>query len=321
MTKLRVGLCGVGQVTLTRYVPLLDHHDAVITAVADASAAARSAVSDRGWAVHDSLAALLAAGDVDVVAVLTPGPTHPELVEASLRHGIHTYCEKPLAYDAGHCRRLFDLAEASRVALVSAPAFGQSPALRSQGVGEAAEGVTLAHARCVEPGPGRSPWSQGDTTHYYDPAARGCLYDLGIYGVDALLHLFGLDVEVVAAARSRSDQAAASSWTAILRWPHGTVASLDVSWDGGGGAPAVTWCSGEETARMALWGLAAPDGVQRWEVGASPPELPVPDFAGPTVGWGLGWMLNGLQHGATPSSRAQTCAVIDVLDQVWIAAS
>lgn len=320
MTELRVGLCGIGQVALTRYVPLLDQHTAVVTAVADPSATARSAVRDRGWAVHDSLGAMLAAGDIDLVAVLTPGPTHPELVESSLRHGVHTYCEKPLAYDADHCRRLFDLADANHAALVSAPAFGRSPALQSHRVGEAAGRVTLAHAQCVEPGPGRSPWSQGDPAHYYDPAARGCLYDLGIYGVDALLCLFGLDVQVVASASQRY-HAAAPSWTAILRWPHGTVASLDVSWDGGGGAPSVTWYSHEETSRIALWALAATDGIQRWKVGDPPPDPPLPDFSGPTVGWGLAWMLDELDRGTTPSSRMETCAVIDVLDRVWNASS
>ncbi|QXC60516.1 Gfo/Idh/MocA family oxidoreductase [Aquihabitans sp. G128] len=320
MTSFRVGVCGLGQVALTRYIPLLEAHGAEITAVADASSAARMTAGGLGWATYDSLSALLSAGDIDLIAILTPGLSHSGLVELSLRHGVHTYCEKPLAYDAHRCHQLFDLAETNGAALVSAPAFGKSPALRAQGIGEAA-GATIAHARCVEPGPGRSPWFQGDPTHYYEPAARGCLYDLGIYGVDVLVHLFGLDAEVVAAARSQQAQPTGSSWTALLRWPHGTVASLDVSWDGGGGAPSVTWCSSEETARVALWGLASPDGVQRWDVGTSPPELPVPDFAGPTVGWGIGWMLDAIREGAVPSSRAQTCAVIDVLDRVWTAAS
>lgn len=320
---LRVGICGYGQVARTRYLSLLDGLDAVVTAVADRSSEARSvaATHDPRWAVHDSLESMLGADEVDLVAVLTPGLGHADLVETCLRRGVHTYCEKPLAYRANRCGDLFGLADASGLALVCAPALGFAPALRSTGPDDETA-ATVAHASCVEPGPDRSPWFLGDPAPYLDPAARGCLYDLGVYGVDVLLHLFGADVRVVGAAKTGGDAGTPRpSWSALLQWPRGTVASLDVSWDGGGGAPEVTWYSADATSRLLLWGLAELSGLQRWPVDAPVPEPPPPDFAGPTIGWGLAWMVQEIEAGRLPSNRVQTCAVVDVLDRIWEAAS
>jgi predicted dehydrogenase len=62
--------------------------------------------------VFRSLAELTAQGDVaDAVHVLVPPDWHAELAAESLKAGLHTFVEKPLALDAATCRELGELAK------------------------------------------------------------------------------------------------------------------------------------------------------------------------------------------------------------------
>lgn len=48
-----------------------------------------------GFPVHDSLAALIAAGRPDIVAIVTPPDSHYPLILECLAAGLHVFCEKP----------------------------------------------------------------------------------------------------------------------------------------------------------------------------------------------------------------------------------
>ena len=100
---LRVGVVGLGAVAQSVHLPLLAKHPELfrIAAVCDLSASTCSVLGDRfgvdaphRFATAD---ALLAAADLDAVAILTPG-SHGELAAAAARRGLAIFCEKPLAY-------------------------------------------------------------------------------------------------------------------------------------------------------------------------------------------------------------------------------
>lgn len=101
---LRWGVVGVGRAGSARARALAE--DPRATAVAGW----RGDPAGAGLAVADSLEALLA-HDLDAVAICTPDVTHPALVRAALRAGLHVVCEFPLAGSAEDARQLFALAE------------------------------------------------------------------------------------------------------------------------------------------------------------------------------------------------------------------
>jgi predicted dehydrogenase len=100
---LRVGVIGLGAVAQSVHLPLLAKHPERfrISAVCDLSRSTCAALGDR-FAVDaarrfGSAEELLAAGDLDAVAILTPG-SHGELAAAAANAGLAVFCEKPLAY-------------------------------------------------------------------------------------------------------------------------------------------------------------------------------------------------------------------------------
>jgi myo-inositol 2-dehydrogenase/D-chiro-inositol 1-dehydrogenase len=97
----RVGVLGVGRIgsmhadLLTRLVD-----GATVTRVFDAHAPAAEAVAAQlGVPAAGDAAELLAADDVDAVAICSSTPTHASLVQAAAEAGRAIFCEKPVSLD------------------------------------------------------------------------------------------------------------------------------------------------------------------------------------------------------------------------------
>jgi predicted dehydrogenase len=83
------------------------------------AARTNSAATAWGTAAYDSLSAILASRDVDVVHICTPNALHYEMASDALRAGKHVVCEKPLATELAHALELSELAETTgRIATV-----------------------------------------------------------------------------------------------------------------------------------------------------------------------------------------------------------
>ena len=106
LTRLRVGLFGVGLVGQAAHAPTLweerDRFDFVV--VADPSRTVREAVAAQ-YGVPNACATLeeaLALG-LDAVVIAVPDPAHHGAVLTALRAGVHVFCEKPLTLDLADC--------------------------------------------------------------------------------------------------------------------------------------------------------------------------------------------------------------------------
>ena len=114
--RLRLGVVGLGGIAQTAHLPLLRRRWDLfeVTEIADVSQERRDAIGESlGVAPahrHPDLTALLDAGVVDAVVLLTGGSHGPETLEC-VRRGIPVLCEKPLA---------FTLAEADAIAAAEA---------------------------------------------------------------------------------------------------------------------------------------------------------------------------------------------------------
>lgn len=110
----RVAVAGLGAAWRDIHRPALRGLGRVrLVAVCDPDADARAAfdAEDHGCPTFACAQAMLNQVEVDLLAVVTPPSSHPELVRLGLERGCHVFCEKPLADDLENARELVALAE------------------------------------------------------------------------------------------------------------------------------------------------------------------------------------------------------------------
>ena len=131
MSKIRIGLIGLGFMGSTHFRIHQENPDAQIVALADVDEAKRrgdvsSVVGNIGSAdnselldltgvkVYDSGFDLIKDPDVDMVDICTPTEFHADLVEAALAAGKHVFSEKPLCRTMEECFRLEKAVKAAK---------------------------------------------------------------------------------------------------------------------------------------------------------------------------------------------------------------
>jgi myo-inositol 2-dehydrogenase/D-chiro-inositol 1-dehydrogenase len=133
MTRLGVGIIGLGEVAQLMHLPVLTRLGDLfaVTAVTDVSPSVARRVGGR-WHVpriHPTAEALVSDPAVDVVFVLSPDQHHDEHATLALRAGKHVFVEKPVCLTRADAERLAATArDANRVVMVGymrrfAPAF------------------------------------------------------------------------------------------------------------------------------------------------------------------------------------------------------
>ena len=158
-------MVGLGAVAQAVHLPLLARRPDLflIHAIADASPSTVTAIGDR-YAVppaarHPSLEAMLAAGAIDGVLVLTTG-SHGAAALVVLDAGVAVLCEKPLAFTLAEADRLAAHPAADRLLLGYMkqydPAVRRAAAVLREGAAIRAVDVTVLHPT-GEPARPRAP--------------------------------------------------------------------------------------------------------------------------------------------------------------------
>src|SRR5215204_5977447 len=113
---LRVGVIGVGRIG-RMHAELLERRVAgtTVTAVADAHAATAAAVAGELGLRAARVDELLAADDVDAVAICSSTDTHPDLIVAAAAARKAIFCEKPVSLDLRELDRALAAVEAAGV--------------------------------------------------------------------------------------------------------------------------------------------------------------------------------------------------------------
>jgi len=113
---LRIGVIGVGRIGRMHAELLARRVDGVtVTAVSDANDGTAAAVAAELGLRALGLDELLAAADVDAVAICTSTDTHADLIVAAAAAGKAIFCEKPVSLDLAEVDRALGAVEAAGV--------------------------------------------------------------------------------------------------------------------------------------------------------------------------------------------------------------
>ena len=237
--RVGVGMLGSGFIgefhTLgLRYVP-----DARVVANWGAGSERRGAFGERfGSRPLDSIEAVCADAEVDLVVVSLPNHLHLEAVRSAVRYGKAVACTKPLGRNGTEAAEMLRLVRDGGVfhAYLENVVYNtETMQMRAMVEAGAIGRVTTFRAREGHSGP--------HAAHFWDAelAGGGALLDMASHGVECARYIFGKDVAVrdvfawgdtlVHKARTTGEDNAVM----LVRFEDGRVATMDVSWSSKGG--------------------------------------------------------------------------------------
>jgi predicted dehydrogenase len=237
--EVRIGLLGSGFIgefhTLgLRYVP-----DVRVAANWGAGPERREAFAARfGSRALDSMEAVCADPDVDLVVVSLPNHLHLEAVRLAAANGKGVACTKPLgrnAIEAGEMLRLVEHAGVYNAYMENVVFTVETVRMQEMIDAGAIGRLTTFRAREGHSGP--------HAPHFWNAelAGGGALLDMGSHGAEAARYLFGKDVPVRdvfawGATLVHGDRTALEDNAVMLvRFADDRVATMDVSWSSKGG--------------------------------------------------------------------------------------
>ncbi|HET7095482.1 MAG TPA: Gfo/Idh/MocA family oxidoreductase, partial [Thermomicrobiales bacterium] len=246
-----------------------------LAAVCDPDSDALAAVGDRHavpgrFASYD---AMLAAGGLDAVFIVTPEPLHAEQARLAIGHGLPVFLEKPLAFSAAEGAALVAAAASAKLPLQLGFVLRfetQHAIVREEiAAGRLGPLVSLRVKRNCS-----RAWfpDYGDRVHP--------IYETSIHDIDLLLWYVGAPcTRVHAVERNISGQRYPDGCWALLEFEGGVVATLETSWFVPDGAPAnvltPTW-RGTIDAELEVVGQRGTARIRALDSGLA---LWLPDFA------------------------------------------
>lgn len=173
-------------------------------------------------------AALIARKDVDIVAIMTPTPTHANYIAAAAEAGKHIFCEKPLGRTVAECKKAMAAAKKAKVKLFVGHVlryFHEFEALRAQ----------IAAGKIGQPGFVRmyrgGIFPRGTKRWYQDVSqSGGVILDSMIHDVDWLRYVFGDADRVFCQLVSRAKPAPIEYAMATVRMKNGIIGSVTATW-------------------------------------------------------------------------------------------
>ncbi len=239
MGEVRIGMLGSGFIGEfhtqgLRYIP-----DARVVANWGAGPERREAFATRfGSRPLDSIDAVCADPEVDLVVVSLPNHLHLEAVRSAAAHGKGVACTKPLGRNGDEAAEMLRLVTEADVfhaylenVIFNAEMIRMREMIESGAIGR----LTTFRAREGHSGP--------HAAHFWDAelAGGGALLDMASHGAEAARAMFGKDVAVgdvfawgdtlVHGVRTRLEDNAVM----LIRFEDGRVATMDVSWSSKGG--------------------------------------------------------------------------------------
>jgi myo-inositol 2-dehydrogenase/D-chiro-inositol 1-dehydrogenase len=115
---MRFGIIGAGRIGKIHGGNVAARADSQVAFVADADPAAAVALAKATGAKVGEVDAILAAEDVDAVAICSPTDTHADLIERAACAGKAIFCEKPIDLDVDRVRACLDVVKQTGATLM-----------------------------------------------------------------------------------------------------------------------------------------------------------------------------------------------------------
>ena len=240
-----IGIIGCGKIAQGRHIPeYADHPEAKLLGFYDINQARAGELARQyGGTAYETVEALLANPEIQVVSICAANFAHAELTIAALRAGKHVLCEKPMAVTLEECEAMVEeakkagkflmighnqrLAKAHATAreLILADTIGKIVTFRT----------TFGHG-------GPETWSvdPGQNTWFFDKskAAMGAMAALGIHKTDLIHFLTGARVVRTTARLTTLDKRYANgeligvddNAICIYELSDGTLGTMTASW-------------------------------------------------------------------------------------------
>lgn len=134
ITSIKIGVAGLGRAFTLMLPTFLQDPRIQLVAATDPIAAARAQFEKDFQAITvDSVEALCALPDVEVIYIATPHQHHAAHVQLAAQHGKHCWVEKPMAISLEECTRMMDACQQAGVQLMVGHSHSfNAPVLRAR---------------------------------------------------------------------------------------------------------------------------------------------------------------------------------------------
>jgi myo-inositol 2-dehydrogenase/D-chiro-inositol 1-dehydrogenase len=190
---MRFGVIGAGRIGKIHAGNIARRGDCAVALVADADTGAASALAAATGAKTGSVEEILAAKDIEAVAICSPTDTHADLIERAAKAGKAIFCEKPVDLSANRVRGCLAVVKAAKAKLMIGfnRRFDPNFASLRRRIGEGAVGaVELVQITSRDPSPPPVP---------YIARSGGLFRDMMIHDFDMARFVLGEEPVAVSA--------------------------------------------------------------------------------------------------------------------------
>jgi predicted dehydrogenase len=198
MSKIRIGMIGVGQIAKSHLKQYTDINDAEIVAACDINERELEAVSDEHAIPHryTDFRKMLERDDLDSVDVCLHNNLHAGATIAALEAGKNVYCEKPIAGTYADGKRMVEAAAAtSKMLHIQLATLYSKETRAAKTIIDAGELGSAYHARSTGFRRRGRPYVDGYGSPRFvqkEVSAGGAMFDMGVYHIAQLVYLLGL---------------------------------------------------------------------------------------------------------------------------------
>jgi len=198
VSKVRIGIVGVGLIGQTHLSNYAKIQDAEVVAVCDINEQAAQAVASQFGIsdVYSDFRELLKRDDIDAIDVCLHNNFHAPVTNEALKAGKHVYCEKPIAgtyYDG--VTMLETAKETGKMLHIQLNTLYKKETKAAKALIEEGSLGKLYHARSTGFRRRGRPFVDGYGTKFFnrkETAAGGALLDMGVYHIAQILYLLGV---------------------------------------------------------------------------------------------------------------------------------
>ena len=187
---IRTGVVGCGAISDIYLTNMIQRFDNLEVVACCAKHLERAQAKAQKYGIRAcTYAEMLEDDSIEMVVILTPAPTHYELIRAALLRGKHVYTEKTMSVDPAQARELVQLADARGLYLGSAPDTFLGAALQTarQAVDEGRIGRVTSFLVSANRD---LDYFAGKYNFLLMPGGGIC-FDYGVYYLTALVSLLG----------------------------------------------------------------------------------------------------------------------------------